>query len=115
MEVGILGPALNEHPDRTQEEIDVVGLNRRRLMVVGECKWTSPPMDLSVLTDLTRFKLPAIIHKQNVKPPRDGPRILLFSRTGFSNGLRAEADRNQRIELIELIELDELVETLLAN
>lgn len=49
------GNALNsERPtgNRSSEEIDVVGIKRGKIVVVGEAKWTTKPMGIEVLNDL---------------------------------------------------------------
>lgn len=77
---------------RTSEEVDVVAAHRNRLRLVGECKWTSRPMPLEVLTDLQEYKLPAIAEEGRLKVPGgSGPKVLLFSRSGFDPSLRAAA------------------------
>jgi uncharacterized protein len=87
---------------RTQEEIDVVGLQNKRVQILGECKWTSGEMPLSVLTDLRDHKLPALAASKELKgPPAQGPRILLFARSGFSSALKSVAQADPRIDLID--------------
>jgi uncharacterized protein len=89
--------------DRTQEEIDVVGLKNKRIQILGECKWTASEMPLSVLIDLRDRKLPAIARSNDLKRPSGGgPRILLFARSGFSRALRAAARDDPRVELIDV-------------
>jgi uncharacterized protein len=87
--------------DRTQEEIDVVGVQHKRLRLVGECKWTKGVMPATVLDDLRSFKLPALLREGRVKPSREKPRILLFARSGFDRGLRAAAAEDERVELVD--------------
>lgn len=88
---------------RTQEEIDIVGLKNKRVQILGECKWTSGEMPLSVLTDLRDHKLPAVLASRELKGPSgQGPRILLFARSGFSGALRRVAQaEDSRIDLID--------------
>ncbi|MGH2914777.1 MAG: ATP-binding protein [Solirubrobacteraceae bacterium] len=106
------GLSLNKHRqsrERLTEEIDVVGAQRRSLKVAGECKWTSTPMPKAVLDDLRTHKLPAIQQEGRLRIPASGPRILLFSRSGFSPELirSAEAD-----DALTLVDLDSLVTAL---
>lgn len=57
------GNALDKHRRaglRTAEEIDIVGLSRNRVTVIGECKWTNRAMDIKDLVDLETFKVPAL-------------------------------------------------------
>jgi uncharacterized protein len=99
------GPALHaERRDgrRTMEEIDVVGAQRRRLRVVGECKWTAKPMRTGVLDDLITWKLPALAQEARLTIPPGGPRILLFSKSGFESALGQRAEEDDRIELIDV-------------
>lgn len=98
---GWWGSALNERPERRQEEIDVVGLQRKRLQVVGECKWTRSVMPASVLEDLRAYKIPAVAHKHSLKTGASGPRIVLFARGGFSKALHEIAAADPQVELID--------------
>jgi AAA+ ATPase superfamily predicted ATPase len=105
------GSSLNElrrSGQRQTEEIDVVGLRRGAVAVVGECKWTAKQMTARTLEDLRQFKLPAM-RQAKIGFAREGPLILLFSRSGFAKGLvEIAAER----EDIRLVGLDELVEGL---
>ncbi|MEX2105890.1 MAG: hypothetical protein WD810_03225 [Solirubrobacterales bacterium] len=52
-------PALHElhaSHERETEEIDVVGLHRGRVSVVGECKWTSKPISVSLLGEIEKVE-----------------------------------------------------------
>jgi hypothetical protein len=107
------GNALNEHRrsrERMSEEIDVVGLSRSVVTLVGECKWTSDRMSDRVLRDLDEFKIPAM-RQQKLRFAKDRFRIVLVSKAGFSV-LLAEAAA-QRPE-VTLLTADELVAQLLA-
>ncbi|MBS1861330.1 MAG: ATP-binding protein [Actinobacteria bacterium] len=101
------GPALNElrtSGERTTEEIDVVGLGRGRISVVGECKWTARPISVSLLGEIERFKLPALV-QSGAKVAKGGPLIVLFSRGGFTDGLKAVAADREDLRLVELADL----------
>jgi AAA+ ATPase superfamily predicted ATPase len=101
------GPALNKlraNGERTTEEIDLVGLRRGRVSVVGECKWTSKPISVSLLRDVERFKLPALAQSGG-KPTSGGPLMVFFSRSGFTDGLRTAAAKRDDLRLVELDEL----------
>jgi uncharacterized protein len=99
--------------DRTQEEIDIVGLKNKRVQIIGECKWTTSEVPSSVLSDLRDHKLPAILRSKDLKGPPDGsPRILLFARNGFSKPLKVAAESDSRIDLIDV---EQLVEGLTAK
>jgi len=75
---------------RGSEEIDVLGTARSRVTLVGECKWTRRRMPSAVLTDLERFKLPAL-RQAGARFSAAGPEILLFSKSGFEQSLIAQA------------------------
>lgn len=62
-----------------KDEIDLVGLWRGRATLVGECKWSSTPMDAGVLTALRR--------KAEKLPIRGQPLWVLASRSGFEPGV----------------------------
>jgi hypothetical protein len=99
------GPALNEYRrtnERTTEEIDIVGIARNRVTVVGEVRWRNRPMDVGILGELERYKLPALRRATNVLAQ---PQIVLVSRAGFSPALREAAIQEPRIRLVELEEL----------
>jgi hypothetical protein len=99
------GPALNKHRrdgSRQTEEVDVVGAQRSNLKLVGECKWTSGKMPKSVLDDLREFKIPAIAQERRLTVPRNGPRVLLFAKSGFSDSLIREAETDSNVELVDL-------------
>jgi hypothetical protein len=68
-----------------QDEIDLVGLWRNEVTLVGECKWTAVPVDERVFTALRRkaAKLP-LVHE---------PLWVLASRSGFDRRLRERAER----------------------
>jgi hypothetical protein len=93
---------------RQTEEIDIVGLRRGSVTVVGECKWTNRPLGAQVLSDLETYKLPAI--RQAKVKIAAGPLIVLFSKSGFKRNLiEIAAERTD----VRLVELDELVAGLL--
>jgi hypothetical protein len=100
---GWWGNALNAYRQagtRTTEEIDVVGAYRKQLRIAGECKWTTQAMPLSVLEDLRTFKIPAIEQEKRLRVPKTGPRILLFSRSGFADDLVAATENDERVTLV---------------
>jgi AAA+ ATPase superfamily predicted ATPase len=98
---GWWGEALPRNPDRTQEEIDVVGLKHKRLQLVGECKWTRGQMPLSVLDDLRTHKIPAIHRAKTIKSAGQQPQVLLFARNGFSDALRDAVAGDGQVELVD--------------
>ena len=107
------GHALNEHRrsgERQTEEIDVVGLQRSSVTVVGECKWTGAQLGPKVLQDLETFKIPAM-RQAGVRFAAGGPRIALFARSGFKDSLLAAVNGREDVTLISA---ERLVEALRA-
>jgi AAA+ ATPase superfamily predicted ATPase len=101
------GNALNEHrrtKTRTTEEVDVVGLARSVVTLVGECKWTKGQMSLSVLEDLEAYKVPAM-REGKIRFAKYGPHIVLFSRGGFSEALKRLAEQRGDVALISVEQL----------
>lgn len=95
------GPALNElrrSGDRTTEEIDVVGSGRSGVALVGECKWTTRKLSTRVLHELETYKIPAL--RQSGLKLSAQPEILLFSRSGFKQGLVDLAAARDDVHLV---------------
>jgi hypothetical protein len=67
---------------RQTEEIDLVGLRRCVVTIVGECKWTSGRLGADVLGDLETYKIPAM-RQAKVRFAKGGPQIVLISKSGF--------------------------------
>jgi hypothetical protein len=88
---------------RHTEEIDIVGVGRSRATVIGECKWTSKSLSVSILPALDDFKIPAL-RQNGVKVTTDAE-IILFSRAGFTDGLIAAAEDDANLTLVSLPEL----------
>lgn len=104
---GWWGPALHQlraRHEREVEEIDLVGLRRGRVAVIGECKWTRRPVSVSLLAEIEKHKLPAL-RQSGAKIEKAGPLVVLFSGAGFTDGLRKVADESERLRLVELEEL----------
>jgi uncharacterized protein len=96
---------LRAEGSRGSEEIDVVGTVRSRVTLVGECKWTQKKMTSRVLADLEEFKLPAL-RQAGARLAANGPRILLFSKSGFKANLVEQAASRDDVQLVDLEELD---------
>ncbi len=97
------GPSLNElrrTNERSSEEIDIVGMRGKQVVLVGEVRWRSDQMDVGILGELERFKVPALAQVPGVKVGR--PDIVLVSRSGFTPGLVQAAQRQERIVLVDL-------------
>jgi DNA-binding transcriptional ArsR family regulator len=88
---------------RFTEEIDIVGTGRARATVIGECKWTSRPLDVSILAALHDYKIPAL--RQDGVRLAARPEIVLFCRSGFTEGLRDAARRDPDLSLVDLGQL----------
>lgn len=97
------GPALHtlrQSKRRTAEEIDIVGLGRNRVTVVGEAKWRNRALDVSVLRDLREFKIPALV-QAGFKLSSEVTTVLM-SRGGYTEGLRKAAAQDSRILLVDV-------------
>ncbi|MCC6436848.1 MAG: ATP-binding protein [Acidimicrobiales bacterium] len=86
---------------RSSHDVDVVvlrtagqGTDRRHIAAVGEAKWRTEPCDVTHLDRLD--------HLCELLGAVDGTRRLLFSRAGFTRGLRAASRRRGDVELIDL-------------
>jgi len=102
---GWWGPATKRgrHRERFSEEIDVVGIGRGRATVIGECRWTRKPLSVSMLAALTNDKVPALL-QSGLRPATDIETVL-FSRSGFTDGLTEAAAADPRLTLVSLDEL----------
>jgi hypothetical protein len=101
------GPALHrlrKAGERESEEIDVVGTLRGRVTLVGECKWTARPLSVKILQEFDDYKLPALA-QSGAKLGRAGVTTVLFSRSGFTKGLRDVAAKRDDLRLVELDEI----------
>ncbi|MDA8357601.1 MAG: ATP-binding protein [Actinomycetota bacterium] len=85
---------------RESEEIDIVGIGRSRVTVVGEAKWRNREMTADALTDLDRYKLPAL--QQDGYRLATQLRVLLFSRAGYTDGLLNLAASDDRVTLVDV-------------
>lgn len=95
------GKAANLHRAagvRSSEEIDVVGISAKKVVVLGEAKWTNALLPYDVLSDLIDFKIPALIDS-GLKVPKSRE-IILTSRAGFSESLERSAAADSSIRLV---------------
>lgn len=83
---------------RQTEEVDVVGLSGRKLVLAGEVKWTNQAMSFDVLRDLRDYKLPAM-YQAGLQPSSDLT-ILLVAKSGFTKALVDEARTDGSIHLL---------------
>lgn len=91
---------LRQTGERTTEEIDVVGTARKRVTLVGEIKWTSRLLGEKILYDLAEYKVPAL-EQAGFRLAR-AMTTVLFSRSGYSDGLRSRAEGNDRLVLVDV-------------
>ncbi len=97
------GPALNalrRTGERTTEEVDLVGLSRGRVTLIGEAKWRTRPADADVVRDLVEYRLPAIA-QAGFKIAKDC-RLLVLSKSGYTPSLAEAAAEDDRIELVDV-------------
>jgi uncharacterized protein len=85
--------------NRSSEEIDVVGVKRGKVVVVGEAKWTTKPMGIEVLHDLIEYKIPAL-EQAGFSLPTNRT-IVLFSRSGFAVAIENLASKDPRLLLVD--------------
>lgn len=91
--------ALRRSGERSSEEIDIVGVARNRVTLLGEVKWTNRPLGLTILRDLERYKLPAL-RQAGYKVSRE-PHIVLYSKSGFSRSLYDHARSDDLLHLVD--------------
>lgn len=88
---------------RSTEEIDLVGMSRGRVSLIGEAKWTGSPIDVSVLRDLQEYKIPAL--KQAGFKVIAQPMTVLYGRSEYTDGLRRRAKEDERLILIDVADM----------
>jgi AAA+ ATPase superfamily predicted ATPase len=92
--------ALRRTGERSSEEVDIVATARNRVTLIGEARWRNSAMDEHYLANVERYKLPAL--RQAGLKVAAQPQILLFSRGGYSDDLRAAATRRDDVLLIDV-------------
>lgn len=100
---GWWGPALHSlrrSGERSTEEIDVVGLARNRVTLIGEARWRNKPMGTGYVKTIDSYKLPAL--RQSGLRVTKSPQVLLFSRGGYTDGLLKVAEDRADLTLIEV-------------
>ena len=85
---------------RNQVEIDLIA-NDGKDYLIGECKWRNEKLDLAVLQDL---KQKADIFSRN----RTHTWFVLFSKSGFTQAVVEEAEKNDNIILVSIDKLMEI-------
>lgn len=91
--------SLRRSGERSSEEIDIVGIARGRVTLIGEAKWTNAPMSQNVLRELRLFKLPAL--QQAGFKPAAAIRTVLYCKSGFHGSLLKAAAGEPDLELVE--------------
>lgn len=77
-------------------QADVVAINwRERAILLGECKWSTEPIDRQIVRDLIEHKTPQVM--QDLPSQGQGWRVTYscFARRGFTDAARQEMDRHQ--------------------
>lgn len=91
--------------ERTTEEIDVVGLGRAGVTIVGECKWTTRKVGPKLLGEIEDYKLPAL--RQTSLRVAARPEIVLFSRAGFTDALEQISSARDDVALMDAADVVE--------
>lgn len=89
--------------DRSTEEIDIVGVARNRVTIVGEARWTAKPMDVTILRDLLDFKVPALAQAGFRMAAH--PHTVLYGKGGYTDGLRRAAEQDDHLILIDVADM----------
>ncbi len=84
---------------RFTEEIDIVGLARNRVTLLGEAKWTTHPLDATILSDLAEYKRPAL--EQAGFKFASQILIVLYSKGGYSRSLRELTRHGGQVILVD--------------
>ncbi len=92
--------SLRRSGERSSEEIDVVGLARGRVSVIGEVKWTAKPLGPAILRDLEEFKVPALT--QSGFKLAGEVTTVLFSKSGYTDVLRERANAGEHLMLVDV-------------
>lgn len=88
---------------RSSEEIDVIGMNRGTVTVLGEARWRNRAISASYLAEIEDFKLPAL--RQSGLTVQQHPTIMLFSRGGFDTRLKDIAATRSDVVLVSANEM----------
>jgi AAA+ ATPase superfamily predicted ATPase len=82
---------------KKETEIDVVASSAdNNRIIIGECKWRNREAGTEVYTDL--------MEKAALFPEKD-IHYYVFSRSGFTEGLRKEAEKNEKLTLVGLSDI----------
>ncbi len=84
-----------------EHELDILGLTDEGL-VAGECKFTSQPVSEGVLSDLERTTTEVRWSKE---PSNGEPLYVLFSRSGYTEDIKHDAEKRDDVCLFELADV----------
>ncbi len=87
-------------PDPTaeaEEEIDLVAHDTEEHYIFGECKWTNTPV--------SEVTLNTLIYRSKLVTTSQNTSFWLFSKSGFSDSLKAVAEQDDRVRLVGLGDL----------
>ena len=80
------------------DEIDIVAYDQKQRLILGECKWTTSPVGVSLLEKIQLLQ-------DQVLPESIETYYYLFSKSGFTNELKLKSEANEQIKLIDLNEM----------
>ena len=83
---------------REQADVDVVATGVDGELACGECKWTKEPVGADVVELLAQRALSVADAPSKVQ-------LFVFSKSGFADSARREADRRGNVRLVGLDEL----------
>ena len=75
-------------------------MSRNRVTLLGEARWQNTKTDADLLDAIDRYKLPAL--RQSGLKVVDQPRILLFSRSGYSARLTHAAAQRDDVTVVDV-------------
>jgi AAA+ ATPase superfamily predicted ATPase len=79
---------------KTEEEIDLVACDREGAWIFGECKWINAPASEATLKTL--------MYRSTLVTTSSDVSFYLFSKSGFTDSLKAIAERDERVRLVGL-------------
>ena len=97
------GPSLHNlrrTGERSTEEIDVVGVGRGKVTVVGEAKWQERMLGASILADLRDHKLPALA-QAGFKFANDVD-VVLLAKSGYTEDLKEVESADPHLHLVDV-------------
>ena len=98
IEFGDLGRWWGNDPQlREEAEIDLVGVDNNRTVLVGECKWRNEDLDRDVVETLE--------HRSSLVHAQADSWLYAFSKYGFTHGAVEAAARHGRMRLVSFDEM----------